>query len=1141
MIKYYGLPLGKYGGHCWKKAFSKMRLTAYLMLATCLQVSASSFAQAINLHLKGASLKSALASIKKQSGYSFLWNQIMIDGSQKVNVDIKGANIDEALTHCLKGTGLGYKINGKVIIIKREPKAHAAGEEESQSPQVEQQVITGKVTDGTAKGIGGASVFIKGTKTGTITNSDGGFEIKANKGDVLVFAYVGYDSQEITVGDQKIISVTLVEKLAELSDLVVVGYGTKKRTDVTGAIVKADLKKQEESPNGSVMSSLRGTVPGLTVGQVGKAGTDPTLMVRGRNSISGTTSPLIVVDGLIYRGSISSINPSDIASIDILKDASAAAVYGSQASNGVILITTKSGASGIDQLRVDYSSAYSIQEMTQKDMRPSEGEAYIQKITDWYLSESRDPNDMTQINPNWDPTSKLTQDETENYKNGNEAHWWDLMTNAHPHIQNHNVSISGRSKKTKFYLGYGYFDQLNLVKNDNYRRNSVRINLETKPFDWLTLGALTSLTINDFSGVSPNFGDIVSLSPYQLPYDPETGEMLEFYKNTTTPTMVELLKRSRDKDRNLNFIGNFFVSVDIPYIKGLNYRVNFGNNYITANRFNYDAPNQEATAYKSYQSDYFITLDNILTYKNEFGKHGIDVTLLYGAEKNIHDGTMVTAGGITDGSLYYNRLDLGIPSKLSVSNDLSVLPWQEQSLYQMARASYTYNKKYILTGTVRRDGFSGFSKENKWAIFPSLAFAWRMKEEKFLENVNSLDNLKLRVSYGSTGNRTVGRYQTLAQMNVGLASGYLFGPGNGAELGSYLSQLPNPNLKWETTRSFNTGADFSFFGNRLSGSLDLYFSNSVNLLNSRSTPTITGFNSFLINIGKIQNRGQELNIVGVPVDHKDFKWVASANFFRNRTKILDIDGTKKDLINNGDPIRSFFIGKAYGVVYDYKITGMWQLGDLVPDKLAAQGFKPGQYKVEDKDGDGIITPADKQILGTLDPSYSLGITNDFTYKNFNLKFTVNTIQGGKNGYLGAPGIMLRNPDNSKSKNIFDYDYWTPNNPDARYRSIAAYVSTLGENFGPYISRSFVRLQDVTLTYNLSSNVMDRLKVFKAASIYLNLQNLLTITDWDGWDPESNPPASQRSSLGYTMPGGLGLDLGGYPIMKNYTLGVNLSF
>lgn len=1142
--KFYRGPWFKKGCQHLRGSITLIRLTAILLIVTCLQVSARGFSQKINLHLKGATLKTALEQIKKQSGYSFLWNQQLIDGKQRINLDLEGAGIDQALSSCLVGTGLSFKINGNVVIIKAQPTQAAmtiTKSEVTASTQQQQRTIRGTVTDASGKPVAAASVVLKGTKTGTITTQDGNYHIQANQGDVLVFGYVGYEPKEITVGAENTINVILQEKASDLSELVVVGYGTQKRSDVTGAIVKADLKVQEQSPNGSVMSSLRGTVPGLTVGQVTQAGSDPTLMVRGRNSISGTTSPLIVVDGLIYRGAITSINPSDIASIDILKDASAAAVYGSQASNGVILITTKSGASGVDQLNVSYSGAYSTQEMTKKDMRPADGAQYIQKLGDWYLSESRDPSDMTKMNPDWDPSTKLGTEEAENYKNGYQANWWDLMTSDHPHIQNHNISISGRSKKTKFYLGYGYFDQMNLIMNDTYRRNSLRLNLETKPFDWLTLGALTSLSINDFSGVSPSFSDIVSLNPFTLPFDPETGQMLEFYKNTTTPTALEVLRRSKDRDRNLNFSGNFFASVDIPYIKGLNYRVNFGNNYIVTNRFNYDAPNEEATAYKTYMSDYFITLDNILSYKRDFGMHGIDVTLLYGAEKNIHDGTSVSAGGITDGSLYYNRLDIGDPSRLTVSNSAGILPWQEQSLYQMARASYTYNKKYILTGTIRRDGFSGFSAENKWAVFPSVAFAWRMKQEKFLENAKNMDDLKLRISYGSTGNRTVGRYQTLSQMNVGLSSGYLYGSTGGAELGSYLSQLPNPNLKWETTRSFNTGADFSFFGNRLAGSLDLYFSNSVNLLNSRATPTITGFNSFLINIGKIQNRGQELNLIGVPIDHKDFKWVVSANFFRNRNKILDIDGTKQDLINGGDPIQSFFIGQPYGVVYDYKIIGMWQLTDQIPDKLAAQGFKAGQYKVEDLDGDGEITPNDKQILGRLDPSYSLGISNNFTYKSFDLKFTVNTIQGGKDGYLGAPGIMLRNPDNTKSKNVFAYDYWTPNNPDARYRSIAAYVATLGENFGPYVARSFVRLQDITLTYNLSSGLLEKLKIFKSASVYVNAQNLLTITDWDGWDPESNPASSERSSLGYKNPGGLGLDLNGYPVMKNYTIGVNLNF
>lgn len=1005
-----------------------------------------------------------------------------------------------------------------------------------------QTTVRGIVKDENGNALSGVSVKIKNTNNGTSSDENGNYSITVSDKDaVLVFSIISFSPQEIRPNGRTTLNVTLTSTETQLEDVVIVGYGVRKRQDVTGAVAKANLSLQKQSPNGNVMSSLRGTVPGLTVGQVTTAGSDPSIMIRGRNSISGTTSPLIVLDGLIYRGSITSINSSDIASIDLLKDASAAAVYGSQASNGVILITTKSGSGTQDKVIIDYSGSVSFQEMTKKDMRPVSGAGFIQKLGDWYLSESRDPNDMTQMNPKWDPTTKLSVIEADNYKNGYEADWWKLLTNPSPKIQNHNIGISGRSQKINFYLGYGYFDQKNLVKNDNYNRNSIRLNMEAKALDWLTIGAQTGLTINNYSGVSPSFTDLIYSRPYNLPFDPVTGQQLEFYPNSTSPTQLEVLRRSRDSDKNLNLIGNFYVSADIPYIKGLNYRVNLGNNYIYANRFNYNAPNVEATAYKRYMTDYFLTLDNILTYKRDFGKHGIDATLLYGAEINKHDGTQTVAGGILNGALGYDRLDVGDPLRLSASNDLSILPWKEQALYQMARLSYSYNKKYILTGTVRRDGFSGFSAKNKTAVFPSVAFAWRMIDENFIKSVSQINDLKLRVSYGATGNRTVGRYQTLSQMNVGLGSGYLYGSGAGAQAGSFLGQLPNPDLKWETTTSFNTGVDFALFNNRLYGALDLYFSNSKNLLNSKGTPTITGFSSYLINIGKIQNRGQELNINGVPIAKKDFRWEVGVNFFRNRNKVLDIDGTKKDLINGSDPILSFFIGQPYGVVYNYKITGMYQLGEEIPAPLAAQGFKSGQYKIEDTNGDGIITTADKQILGKLDPSYSLSISNSFRYKNVQLKFFINSIQGGENGYLGAPGIMLQNPDNIRNNNAFAFDYWTPNNPDARYRSIAAYVPTLGENFGPYISRSFIRLQDLTLTYSLSDKLIERIKVVKALSIYANVQNLFTITNWDGWDPEANPPGSQRSSLGLRMPGGMGLDANGYPVMKNYSLGVNITF
>jgi TonB-linked SusC/RagA family outer membrane protein len=1118
---------------CLRKIKLLMRLsTVFLIIG--LQVSAKNnhAQEVLNLKVVNGTMQEIFKKIEGQSRYRFYYSSDDLP-FQRFSIDLENAGIHQTLSSLFNGTHLKWRLipDHKVVIsLSDQPFITTA----------KYKRVTGVVRAESGAPVPGASIKVKNTTRGTSSDNDGNFTIEVAEGETLEISAINYEPVEIAIGGQTTLSVTLKLSDAVLGDVVVVGYGTRKRQDVTGAVVKANLQAQKQSPNSNVMSALRGTVPGLTVGQTTTAGSDPTLMVRGRNSISGTTSPLIVLDGLIYRGSITSINPSDILSIDLLKDASAAAVYGSQASNGVVLITTKSGASGMDKTTVDYTGSYSIQEMTKKEMRPMSGEQYIQKIGDWYLSESRDPNDPTKMNPNWDPSVKLAAVEASNYKNGYTANWWDLLTNSSPRIMNHSIGVSGRSKKTRFYFGYGYFDQKNLILNDNYRRHSLRLNLDTKVLDWLTIGAQTGLSVNDFSGVSPTFSDIMYLKPFTLPFDPTTGEMLTFYANTTTPTAIEILKRSKDKDKNLNFIGNVYASVDIPHVKGLNYRVNFGNNYISYNRFNYNQPTVEATAYKTYQTDYFLTIDNILTYKREFGLHGVDVTLLYGAEVNKHDGTSTQAAGILNGALSYDRLDVGDASRLTASNDAAILPWKEQALYQMARASYSYDGKYILTGTIRRDGFSGFSSKNKTATFPSLALAWRISREDFIQSYSWINDLKLRLSYGSTGNRTVGRYQTLSQMTVGLNNGYLYGSSGNAQLGSFLSQQPNSNLKWETTNSINTGIDFSFFNNRLSGSLDIYFSQSKNLLNARATPTITGFNSYLINIGKIQNRGQELNITAIPVSTKNFKWDVTVNFFRNRNKVLDIDGTGKDLIA-ADPILSFFVGQPYGVVYDYKITGMYQLGETVPSTLAAQGFKAGQYKIDDVGKDGIITPEDKQIIGKLDPSYSFGISNSVTYKNFNLKFFINSIQGGKNGYLGKPGAMLQNPDQIRNNNGFVFDYWTPNNPGAQYRSIAAYVATLGENFWPYMSRSFVRLQDVTLTYSLPDVFLRRIKGIKALSVYVNAQNLLTITDWDGWDPEANPPATQRTSLNQRIPGGMGLDPNGYPVMKNYSLGVNVSF
>ncbi len=983
--------------------------------------------------------------------------------------------------------------------------------------------LSGQVTDETGTGLPGVSVVTKGTTNGTVTDSKGDYTLSISaQNSVLVFSYVGYLSQEVMVGNQSTLNVSLKPDEKALEEVVVVGYGTAKKRDVTGAVARANIEAFSESPNVSILQSLQGAVPGLNVGAVTTAGSDPQLSIRGQTSISGSNSPLIVLDGIIYRGSLVDINPNDIASIDVLKDASAAAIYGSQASNGVILITSKTGKS-TKKPTIAYSTSLSFQQVSNRSMLPENGEGFIRKIGDRYLSESRTGSDLLTPNPKWDPSSKFFGPEIlAGYQNGTETDWWKLLTNKNPMIQNHDLSISGRSDASSYYFSLGYTNQQNVVKNDAYKRYNFRINLDTKVTNWMKVGVQSFLGISDYSKVSPSLGNVIQLPPQVAYQDAEGKYILQPYRGILNP----FLQYDQDNlDKRNNLFGLLYADINIPFIKGLSYRLNFSQNLINEKEFNFNSYAQNFTGegFKSNSTQYLLTLDNILSYQREFGDHSINSTLVYGIEKRNFEGTTARATQFANNILGYNKLDAGQAGLQTTTTTA----WKEASLYTMLRAIYSYKSKYIFTGTVRRDGFSGFGPDNKFGIFPSASAAWWLSEESFIrDNISVIDDLKLRLSYGVNGNRTVGRYQTLAKIGSSVGSGYLYGNGAAPELGQNITSLANSNLKWESTRSLNLGADFSLFKNRLSGTLELYVANTYDLLYNINIPVLNGFGSTPTNIGKLKNNGQELTLNAVPLRRNDFTWDVTFNFSRNRNQVVSIlgidankDGKEDDLISS-----KIFIGHPYGVAYDYNITGMWQIADFESGTIP-KGFTYGTYKVEDINGDGNYTAAsDRKILGYTDPSYRFSILNAFKYRAWEFKFFINAIQGGKNYYYGQPGTSLANPDNIYGSNLFKFDYWTPENPNARYRQIGYYTVALGETFSPYIQRSFVRLQDITLSYSIPKNVLDRIR-FGRAKLFVNGKNLVTLSDWDGWDPET----------------GSGLSAGAYPLLRSYTAGLNIEF
>ncbi len=1086
----------------------KMRATLVILLIGIGQSFAIDlYAQnkRLTLNMSNVSIKSVLEIIENQSDYFFMYEARNVDVDKKVTISVENESIPEILNNLFTNTNITYKIVNHQIALNNVSLSSAG-----------QQIVkvTGHIVDTKGIPLPGVAIVIKGTTTGTITDGDGNYSFTNVPSNAnLTFSFVGMKTIEIAVSGKSVINITLEEEAIGIEEVVAIGYGTMKKSDLTGSVVSADINAFRESSNVSIVQSLQGTVPGLNVGQVNSAGQNPTISIRGQNSFnSGNTAPLMVVDGVVFNGALIGLNPSDVESIDVLKDASSTAIYGSRAANGVLLITTKKGKN-YGKPVINYTCSYTIQNPIQ-NLRALNKEGYLEKIRDAYWKEGYLAPDYTQPNPDFDPSVKLnTRALIDGYKNGTEFNWWDAGTQS-GHIQEHNLSVRGQNDRTSYYTSIGYTDQLGFITNDKYKRFSVRTNLENKILDWFKVGVQSFVSSGDNSGASPNRGALFIMSPLVTPYD-ENGELLKNPAGTAQQNPF-FSSNIGNYDKQLNLFANFYTDIDIPFIKGLSYRINYSHNYMLNRYFNSSeyAVNFTGEALKTNGTEYDWTFDNILSYSKSIQNHTVNVTLVAGREKREYESTTATAQSFSNLDLGYNNLSLGTNQFASSS------AWNENSLYYMGRLHYGFKNKYLATFTVRRDGFSGFSKNNKFGIFPSGALAWVLSEESFFkEKLDWLEFLKIRTSYGANGNRTMGRYGTLAKVTY--SKDYVFGDGGQSSFGEYINSMANLDLSWETTTGINLGLDFVLLKQRISGNIEYYNTNTKNILFDLQIPQISGFGSITSNIGKVYNHGTEFSITSANVKTDDFTWSTTLNFSANRNKIKSImgvdtngDGKEDDLVSSG-----LFIGEPINAIYDYKIKGLYQITDTdIPE-----GWLPGQYRLADLNKDGSITAAlDREIIGYKDPSYRFSVTNNFNFRNWELRIFINSIQGGKNMYYGKNDPTYNwDSDNITASNLVKWDWWTPANPAAEYPYLLKKSPILP---GYYDKRSFVRLQDVSLSYRFDKKLVNKIGV-QDLKIYINGKNLYTWTKWKGWDPET----------------GQGYDYGGMPTLRGYSLGIDLTF
>ncbi len=1105
-------------GYPAKKMVRIMKLTVLLFFLGLMQIYAlGSYAQRtkISLNFENATIESVLMEIENQSSFKFIYNKANINVDALVDIHMKDKAIKEILDALFENEGIAYSFYERQVILSKVLPA---------DNKVNTQTVSGKVTDTYGSPLPGVTVVVKGTNQGTVTDADGNYSLSSVPGGgTLVFSFIGMQTQEIPVDGKTSINVSLEEQTIGIEEVVAIGYGTIKKKDLTGAVASVKFEDQVLNANISPMQAIQGAIPGVNIGAVTEAGGDPELSIRGTTSLSTGQSPLIVVDGIIFGGSLSEISTSDIERIDVLKDASSAAIYGSRSANGVIIITTKKGTS--DKPVFNFNTYHGVQTMAKK-IEMYNADKYIQYVLD-YRSANGEEADPARIE------DYLDAREVESYRNGTETNWADLVTRKGM-ISQYDLSVSGKTERTNYYLSGSFTDQQGIREGNDFTRTTLRANFSNDITDWLTVGMNVMFGRRDYSGEEvPIFESwAVHNSPLVSPYD-ENGNLV-WYPNPSSGARNPLLwLNAKDEEISTNLFGILFADIKIPKVTGLNFHFDYADNFHfskhnqfwpSSNTFSgADAPNGYARKYNS-ESRHCV-LNNILSYSRDIDKHSINATILYSREKATAESTSFKAKDFSSEALGWNAMQLA--TNLygeSAAND-------NTSESFMARLIYGYASKYILTATFRRDGFSGFSKKNKYANFPSLSLGWLISEESFIEPAAWLNLLKLRLSYGINGNQALGSYGSLAQMET---VSYTFG--ESTTIGVEPTIMGNSDLTWEKTETYNIGLDFAVLRSRFSGEFNIYKGTTSDQLVQRSLSSMNGYESVWTNLGEIQNKGVELQLNSINVSTSDFSWKTEESFALNRNKITHLYGTDADGdgMEDDDIGNSWFIGKSIGAIYSWKTDGVYQLDDDIPE-----GFSAGQFTVVDVTGEGELSDDDRTVIGYTVPNYRFSIMNELKYKNISLSFLINSVQGG-GGYYLADAEGNRSFIRTDIYNLPNtLEYWTQDNPTNAYRGLV-YSS---QPYSPAIleDRSFVRLQDVTLAYSFGNTILNRLGV-NNLRIYVSGKNLLTFTrkydenvlkeegyftNFTGRDPETGESIYSEEDEG--------------PVLRTVVAGININF
>lgn len=1001
--------------------------------------------------------------------------------------------------------------------------------------------VTGRVIGENNVALANATVLEKNTKNGTVTDENGNYTIVVAPNATLVILSLNYLPQEINVSGKQTIDVVLASSKNDLEGVVVVGYGTQKKKNVTGSVASIGGDAMREVPSPNISQALQGRLAGVDIAQTStRPGATMQIRIRGTRSLSADNNPLIILDGIPFIGSLAEINPNDIKNIEVLKDASATAIYGSRGANGVLLVTTEKGTRG-RKPRISYSSYIGNQEVFAKYPMMN-GPQFVA------LRAARPVSAGGYLNGQDEADSLNTDYQDLLYRTG-------IVTD-------HSLSLNGGSETGTYGFGFGYHLNKGVIPTQDYKRYSLRGTIDQNVGKYFKLGITTNTVFNESTGNQVGIYNTLSMSPITSPYNAD-GTLKRTIRTSADETYLftrSIIEQLTANDQWINKSNTFatyntvFGEVKAPFLNGLKYRFNLGLDYRHSHNGNYTGKgvgNVNAGTVSSAAIDnqrtFHWTFENILTYDKVFAKkHSVNITALYSNEQNTFDRSNVSALDVPSDALQYYNLGRADGQITVDPNNQNYTQWGLASA--MGRIQYAYNNKYLLSVAVRADGSSRLAKGNKWRTYPAISAGWNISDETFLKNVTWVSNLKLRVGFGQTSNQAIAPYATLGSLT---SAPYNFGA-TGYANGFSVTQLPNPNLDWEFSKTTNFGLDFTLFKGRLSGTVEYYTTKTENILLNLGLPQTSGVNGYTANIGATQNKGLEISLNGTIIQNKNgFNWDIGFNFYTNNNKLVSLaSGQTRDEAN------WWFVGYNINSIFDYKKIGLWKdAKDALDNNLniLEPGGAVGMIKVlytGDYDANGkptrAIGPADRQII-EVDPKFQGGFNTRLSYKSFDLSIvgfyrnggTIFSTIHGSNGYLN----LL-----TGRRNNINVDYWTPTNTDAKYPNPAGPIASDNPKYGStlsYFDGTFLKIRTITLGYDFN-----KAKVIKSKDVllkaYITVQNPFVLfspfTKESGLDPESNSFGNENAAVNLGQAFRRILTVGANtPSTRNFILGVNLTF